>query len=353
MRSIIMTGLLMLSVALQAQTTIEKYQAGGQPQGPFYYLPKTAMKISVLVEKTTYTPGKLSKYADKYLRLKDVKQEQDVSHKILSISITPYAVADTSKCYVVKYSGKSIGTNMQLSPDGCLLAINTETTIPEEHKEFQASPKPKQIDPYIYLSEDILAAGSTTKMAQLTAQDIYEIRDSKNQLTRGQAEFMPKDGEQLKLMLSQLTTQDEAMTSLFAGTISNDTTEYILDICPTTEINKQILFRLSQQLGIVDQDDLSGTPYYIYIKSLNTIQKPATDPKKKKTKEEGIYVNVPEKVRLSITNGYKEIFAAELYAAQFGYTELISGDLFKRNTTKLTLFPTTGSIQKLEAEQPK
>lgn len=353
MRYFAIAGLMMLGTASFAQTQIEKYSAGGQPQGTFYYLPKTALRISVLVEKATYTPGKFCMYADKYLRLRDVKQSPDVSHRVLKVSITPYAVADTAKCYMVKYSGKSVGTNMQLSDDGCLLAVNTEVAPAAAPAAFIPQPKRKLPDPYTYLSEEILSAGSTAKMAQLTAQDIYDIRDSKNQLTRGQAEFMPKDGEQLKLMLAQLNLQDEAMTGMFAGTVSRDTTEYVIGICPDSELDKQILFRLSRQLGMVDKDDLAGTPYYIYIKNMHALQMPVSDGKKKKTKEDGLYVNVPEKIKVTVTNGKQELCSSELLAAQFGYTELISGDLFKRNTTKMTLFPATGSIQKLEAEQPK
>jgi len=353
MRNIAIAGLMTLATASPAQTQIERYRAGGQPQGTFYYLPKTALRVSVLVEKTTYTPGKLCMYADKYLRLKDVGQKPEVSHRVTAVSITPYAVADTTKCYTVKYSGKSVGTNMQLSDDGCLLAVNTETAQPQQPEAFLPAPKPTQPDPYSYLNEETLSAGSMGKFAQLAAQDIYDIRESKNQLVRGQAEFMPKDGEQLKLMLSQLTMQDEAMTSLFAGTVSRDTTEHIINICTNSELDREILFRLSRQLGMVDNDDLAGAPYYIYIKNLHTLQLPAYDGKKKKSKEEGLYVNVPEKISVTVTDGNKELYSREIQAAQFGYTELIDGDLFKRNTTKMILFPTTGSIHKLEAEQPK
>lgn len=337
-----------------AQTVIEKYTAGGNPEGTFYYLPKTALRISVMVEKTQYTPGSLCMYADKFLRIKDVRQSASMSNKVISIKITPFAMADTAKCYTVKYAGKSVGTNMQLSEEGCLLAVNTENTATAATPAiFKPSPKPQLPSPNSYLSEEILSAGSTAKMAQLIAQDIYEIRDSKNQLTRGQADFMPKDGEQLRLMLAQLTSQEKAMVSMFTGTVERDTTEHIINICPMNELNKQVLFRLSKQLGMVDSDDLSGTPYYIYIKNLRTIKLPEPDIKKKKVREEGIYVNVPEKIKVTINNGAQELLSTELYAAQFGYTELISGDLFKRNTTKLLLFPTTGSIRKLEAEQPK
>ena len=93
------------------------------------------------------------------------------------------------------------------------------------------------------MSEEILAAGSTAKMAELTAQDIYEIRESRNMLVRGQADNMPKDGEQLRLMLNQLDKQDQALTSLFTGTHSKDTTEYTFTIVPDQEIKRDVLFR--------------------------------------------------------------------------------------------------------------
>ena len=353
MRKIAIAGLMLASTMSFAQTQIEKYEAGGHPQGSFYYLPKTALHITILVEKTTYTPGDLCLYADKYLRLKNVEQTASTTYTVKNISITPYGVPDTTKCYTVKYSGKSVGTNMQLSEDGCLLTINTNAIATLPTKQLIPMPKPKQQDPRNYLSEEILSAGSTAKMAQLVAQEIYEIRESKNQLTRGQADYMPKDGEQLKLMLAELDQQDKALTSMFAGTTQTDNVEYTINYCPETDTKKDVLFRLSKQLGLVEKDDLAGAPYYIRVDNLHTLQMPQDNGKKKKSKEEGIYVNVPEKIKVTISSGSKDVLTEELYAAQFGYTELISGDLFKRNTTKLTLFPNTGGIQKLEAEQPK
>ena len=109
------------------------------------------------------------------------------------------------------------------------------------------------------MSQEILAAGSTPKMAELTAREIYDIRDSKNALNRGEADFMPKDGEQLRIMLDNLNTQDRTLSSLFVGTECKDTTEVVFTLCPDMEVNRQVLFRLSKQLGVVDADDLSGS----------------------------------------------------------------------------------------------
>ena len=192
-------------------------------------------------------------------------------------------------------------------------------------------------------------------MAELTAREIYDIRDSKNALNRGEADFMPKDGEQLRIMLDNLNTQDRLLSSLFCGTTVKDTAEVVFTLCPEKEVEHQVLFRLSKQLGVVDADDLAGTPYYINIRDLKTV--PAEEPvegKKKKEKEDGIYVNVPSKIAVSVSQGNEEIANAEFPAGQFGHVELLSGDLFnKRFTTHLRLNPVTGAVDKLEAEQPK
>lgn len=358
MRKLFFAGLVMLGSMATAQTQISKYQPGVTPEGAVYFLPKTAMRIVVQVEKTTYTPGDFCKYAERYLRLKNVENEPSVSYKLNSISMTSVGVADTSKCYAVKYNAKNASANIVLADDGTLLAINADAEPTEIPASFVPARKEPALNPRQYMNEDILAAGSTAKMAELTALEIYDIRDSKNQLTRGQADFMPKDGEQLKIMLAQLSAQDKALTQMFSGTVSKDTIEHVFVYCPEPGGGKDILFRLSQKLGIVDKDDLSGEPYYVSVDDLNTLPAavmPVAGKKKKvQGTEDGIYVNVPGKIRVTVSKGNKGVCAFDAYAGQFGYTELLSGDLFnKRFTTHLTLHQATGAVAKLEAEQPK
>ena len=356
MRKILTAALLAICCGAMAQTPISKYKPGVTPEGAVYYLPKTALRIVVQVEKTTYTPGDFCIYADRFLRLKDVETEKTVDYKVTTINMTSVGVADTSKCYSIKLNPKSSATNIRLADDGTLTAINAEPTAQEAPAAFVPAPKKAPVNPRQFMNEDILAAGSTAKMAQLTAQEIYDIRESKSLLTRGQADFMPKDGAQMKLMLEQLDTQDKALTSLFAGTTEKDTTEHVFIVCPDKEISKEVLFRLSRRLGIVDKDDLSGTPYYISVTDLHSI--PAADPVepagKRKQQDNGIFVNVPGKIKATISKGNHMMGSFVLYAGQFGHTELLSSELFnKRFSTRLILNPTTGSVARLDAEQPK
>ena len=349
--------MLLLCAGAQAQTEISDYRPGVTPEGAVYFLPKTVLRFVVQVEKTIYTPGDFCKYAGRYLRLDNVSDEPATRYRVTSIKMDTYGEADKTKAFAVKFNAKSAASNVALADDGTLLAVNAEPRRLQAPAAFRPAPKPKRPNPRSFLSEEVLAAGSVAKMAELTAQEIYDIRDSKNYLNRGEADYMPKDGEQLRIMLANLDRQDKALTSLFAGTETKDTVEYVLTLCPQRGMQRQVLFRLSQRLGLVDNDDLSGAPYYITVTDAQNLPEAAPqtgDGKKKKDKQEGIYVNVPGKITVTVSDGASVTDTFDASAAQYGYAELLSGELFnKRYTTHLTLNPATGGIDRLEAEQPK
>ena len=338
-----------------AQTAVSTYLPGVTPEGAIYLLPKTGIRIAVQVEKTTYAPGELCKYAERYLRIKDVSPTPSVNYRITDIRQEAYAVADTSKHYAIEFNAKTAATNVRLSDDGILLGINTDPQPQSKSLSSPHSPLSTKIDPRQYMNEEMLAAGSTAKMAELIAQDIYEIRESRNLLVRGQADNMPKDGEQLRLMLNQLDKQDQAMTSLFIGTTEKDTTEHVITVIPDKTSDQQVLFRFSQKLGLLESDDFAGVPYYYKVEDLKTVPPvEVIDPKKKNKQAPGVYVNVPGKLRSTISDAKGVISTAEFPAGQFGNVELLSGALFnKRYTTRLWLNPLSGAVEKIDVEQPK
>lgn len=342
--------------ASMAQTALTDYRPGITAEGAVYFLPKTAIQVNILIEKSVYTPGDFSNYAMRYLRLKDVSQEPSTTYRVVSVSQTPFAVADTTKAYVVKFNAKTVAANFSLSEDGRLLAINAQGKDQELPAPFKASPKEKPLNPRQFMNEEIIAAGSSAKMAELTAREIYDLRENRNLLIKGQADFMPNDGAQMKMMLDRLEQQDRALTQLFAGTTVKDTTEVVLTVIPDGAMDKQVLFRLSQRRGMVDADDLSGEPYYITVEDLKTVPPVSEIPnaKKKKQPESGVYINVAGRMRATIYQGRNVLSKKEFPAGQFGNVELLSGELFNKHyTTHLWLNTLTGAIDRFEAEQPK
>jgi hypothetical protein len=319
-----------------------------------YHLPKTAVSVTLLVEKTTYTPGDLAIYSQRFLK-KTASLTATEKYRIVKTEMALTAVPDTSHIYSARMENKLNIQKFELSDDNILLAINTEGRRLEPAAQFASAVKPAALDPYKYLDQDILSVGSKLKMAEMCADEIYEIRDSRNELTRGQADYMPKDGEQLSIMLSNLETQESAIRQLFEGTTVCDTVQVVMTYIPEKGRERDVLFRFSEHYGVVDADDLSGDPYYMTVEDLKSMPERIVEPGKKAPKDEtGIWIALPGKVRVSLENMEAKMSTLEFSAAQFGEVENLNAPLFsKKVETRLVLNPYNGGIESIESQPIK
>ena len=320
-------------------------------EGTSYYLPKTAMKFTLTVEKTQYEPGQFAGYAQRYMKQDDVQLEASTTYRIVDTRMHNIAMPDTAKHFTLSLDKRYTISTVERTDNGQLLAINAEPKHVTEPAPFVPARKPRALNPRDFMNEDMLTAGSTAKMAQLIAQEIYDIRDSRNQLQRGQAEFMPADGQQLRIMMDGLNTQERALRQVFEGTTVKDTTEVTLVFVPTENVDRQLFFRFSRHFGLVDNDDLSGVPYYItvYTDAKATDDGEAQKKEKKDKDDIGLVVNTPQKVRATLYCENKVVDSYEFNAGQFGGTESLSGALFgKKLTTQIVLNPITGGIETIK-----
>ncbi len=337
------------SFALHAQTEVAPFVPGSTLEGVSYFLPKTALRITVVADKTVTRPGELYKYADRFLRIKDVPTSESTQWQLKKVILEPYGIPDNSKAYSIKVKSKTTAPLVGLSKDGILLSINTDAQEEALPEAVAAVPAKKSVDPRAYMTQEMLTAGSTAKVAELCAQEIYDIRESRNALVRGEADNTPKDGAQLKLMLDQLDLQANALSSLFNGTAETSTEVFCLNFVPEKETDQSILFRFSSKLGMVDVDDLAGYPVYVSVKNTETVPATVTDAqtaKKKEKMEKGVYYNVPSRTRVSVYTLNGELSSLETPMGQFGVVEILSSTLFDKNaTTKATFFQSTGGVK--------
>lgn len=330
----------MLPLALSAQSI----------EGTSYTLPKNGMNFTVKVEKTQYTPGKFCQYAERYMKEK-VSQQPSTTYRIIGISMDATAVPDTAKRFTLITDKKHTIDKVTCSPSGQLLAINADAQpLRQQAQVFTPAKKPAPLNPNDYMTEDILSAGSTAKMAELSAKEIYDIRDSRNSLSRGEADNLPKDGAQLALMYANMNRQEAALSQLFYGTTVKDTAWTQVSFMPEKE-GRSVLFRFSKYYGLVDAGDLSGTPYYINVADERTAVEPETVEGKKEDKNDiGLRVALPSKIKATLTCEGKTIDTYEISAAQFGYVESLSGELFgKKQSSQIVLDPLTGSVRSIKS----
>jgi hypothetical protein len=248
-KGILLIGLL-TAWNVQAQD-VNHYTPGTMEEGVVYYLPKTLIEIQVTATKVTYTPGELCQYANRYLRLQGISAQPSEHWEINGIKVNTIGVPDAQKAYSIKVKDKMVTSQVELTENGIIKAINT--TAPEEEKVSKGKvlPKAKRVDPRNFMTEEMLMAGSTNKMAELIAKEIYNIRESKNSLTRGQADYMPQDGAALRIMLNNLEEQEKAPPS---GAVSQFIDSVLEPLMQMDEIHGLLLNPWGESLYLGKED---------------------------------------------------------------------------------------------------
>ncbi len=323
-----------------------------QADGLSYFLPKTAVRMSVLVEKTTFQPGELADYSDLYFK-KPASKKPDTAYRIVGISFSTEGQPDADRKFTVAIDRKHSVLSIDCDRNGVLTAINDKAPAAVTPKPFVPARKAAPLNPRDFMSQDILSAGNLPKMAQLVAQEVYDIRDSRSQLSRGEADNMPKDGEQLRIMFGNLDTMERALMQMFTGVTTRDTVEHTVTFVPEKETAEFTAFRFSHKFGLTTADDYSGAPYKVTVTDENIMPDLPADANAARKEKDDFQLGVclPGKIRLTLSNDGNTVATFDTFAAQFGRVEMLNGALFgKKITSHLLLDPVTGCVVKLRTE---
>ncbi len=338
------------SILCQAQETKILTAEKSNEYGIVYSLPHTALEIEVTARHQVLKKGPFYLYAKKSIGTNHVVTEDSEKWEITDVKVTPYGVPDSSTQYLMQLKPGAL-TFVSVDSDGMLLAINKEITPTDATKTERRTTTTKTKWPtsreYLdFVDEDFVASQSPAKQAQLLAESLMEVRDSKLSLTRGTSDALPKDGKQLELMLTSLDEQESALTQAFTG---STTTEYVtkkFTFIPE-EAGRNILFRMSDFAGFVDSDDLSGDPVYIETEIANEVIMPvdAKGTEKRLPKNAVIY-NLPGSAQVTLSTLGKTLFDKEIQFSQFGATFGLDPSLFtdKKEPSYATFDPVTGAL---------
>lgn len=353
MKNLIIAVSLLISLPVFAQTKVVKRNAlKSNNFGITYSLPKTSLIINAEVKKSTCKAGPYYKYAEKYLGVKEVVTEDKVFYELSKVSLFNKGVPDSEQTYIVEFKGGTVAPYAYLTEDGLLCSINAEYTPEESAMDIARKNKSKSVrvaDASVY-SEELLMAGSVARQAEVAARQIYRIRESRLNILTGDADNLPPDGEAMKLVIQQLEEQEKALVNLFTGIIVEEILDYDVTIIPHDDLDKEIIFRFSTLLGVVDADDLGGTPVYLNLKA--TDRAPVLDEKEAARKEKslrGIIYNIPGKANVEIQMNKKTLYKGEAQITQFGTQEGLAPVMFedKKSPVKVTFYPETGAIKQI------
>jgi hypothetical protein len=347
---ILIFGLLLYAVTVTAQTKVEKViPARASGDGITYSLPLTSFIVNVEVIKVTVKAGPYYRYAERYLGMKDVATEDVVYYELGKVTLASRGVPDPDNVYKIEFKQKTVAPFAYLTPEGLLCSIN-ELPVPEEPEQEVHVEKSKVNipSPTSVYTEELLMAGSVARQAEVAAKQIYHLRESRTDILTGDADNLPPDGEAMKIVISKLEEQEKALTRLFTGVETRETSWFDVSILPEDELEHEVLFRFSSRLGILDADDLGGEPVFMNLTALE--RAPELDPKEvgKKAKWlNGIVYNVPGRARVEIVRNNKTLIKKEAPFVQFGTRETLAPVLMedKKQPIKVIFYPETGAIK--------
>ena len=354
-KSAFFLGMAAACMTVSAQGTSAPYTPGITQDAISYWLPKTQLTITVTTRKSIFKPGEFSRYAERYLRMSGVRDKAEEVWEITGVEITTAGIPDKDKLYTLSFAQKGPRPYFELTEQGILAAVNTQAPRQEAAVAAAPAPAPKaarKVNPQDYMTEEILMAGSSAKMAELVAKEIYSIRESRNAITRGQAEYVPKDGESLKFMLESLTEQEAALLSLFSGTDETEEYTFSINVTPDAPTTKQLLFRFSTKLGVLPTDNLAGEPVWIDItdkKMLNSYTAATGAGKNAKSGIQFLYYRIPGRATVKVYNNRISLAEQDIQVAQFGNVEVVSSTVMGKNAdTKIVFDTTTGAVLTIE-----
>lgn len=343
-----------VSLSLSAQTNVQPYNRANQvADGIIYSLPKAELNFWVTAECVIEEPGMFYQYAKRYFGTNDVIVESKNEWKLQDLVISSTAIEDTSRTYQVMPTTKGVSNNLHFYHHTNLISgvnlsaetasnINRRAICPVKHNE----PSQNIEFNYNYLSEEVLVATSIPKMAEMAAMQIYSIRENRTALLAGNVDNMP-DGDALKLIIEEYNRAESELLALFVGKRISFTQSRSYSFTPDADINNYILFRLSSISGLVDADDIMGTPVYLSIEG-SYLTAPELDEKAKPKKYIGFYYNVPGSAVVTVSDKDSVKRTRVISLPQFGYTANLLSTSTDSDTAEIEYNPELGTIKRVQ-----
>ena len=118
-------------------------------------------------------------------------------------------------------------------------------------------------------------------------------------------------------------------------------------------IDREVLMRFSEKLGLVNADDLSGEP--IYLSLINKNPQPEvvlTDREMRQLQKkfsEGLVYNIPSKAQLTLTYRNEVFSNKEVDVVQYGTQDVLTSRMFdsRRQPIKVIFYPELGAIKRI------
>lgn len=219
-----------------------------------------------------------------------------------------YTETTYSRGPLYQYAHRYLNAGQVITEDATVFTLKNVYMVDERPEVLPAIPAGEPsvvIAPQAHLSEDAILAGSTMKMAECVAKQIYRLREARVNTLAGEVDHVPADGMAMQLVLNTLNDEEEKLTALFVGTTTTtEHTTYI--VCDSLADGKNIFLRFSKTAGPVDKDDLSGEP--VRVNLMVEREKVAVNEENRKKNTPPTYILVDKAKTYTVIYNHKTIY---------------------------------------------
>lgn len=365
--AILIAIMLVVPVYGQRKKKDEETETPTYVEGVMYSLPRTGLKVHIKTLKESFVPGPYAAYAEQLLGIKDAKTSASTKWSITDIKIETTSEPDPTQVYKALGEGAFL---ISLTPDGCLAGINAGPveTKQDKVKTDNTITKPELDDGFsfdYFTDTPFYIAGDSTnnfrpirisedqKMAQ-AAKRVLESRMNQYDLAALRIDGEYPDGKAYEVSLAELKRTEKNYTSLFVGRTTYSKDSYVVEFMPTKANGKgEVIFRISDENGVVPASDLSGRPVMIEIESDNELTQKYTGLAKSENPvagESGVYYRMPAMATVKIISDLKQVASARIPIAQFGVVAPVPEDMLYGGYA-IKFHPETGAIQSIVKKQ--
>lgn len=350
---IFLSLVVLFSCKSTSETRVSKIENSNliSESGIIYALPRTNLKFTIEASRTDIIPGPYNEYAEKYMGIEDVPEEEISIWQITDISIHTYNDIDPDQFYILEPSGKMNIDFNKLIQNGNVLPVNksvesnfanefyginnTENEIVFTDLSVTKYIGEEKVTYYKRVQRDSLFAKvpvtktksvykSFEDKAEEAANFIFMIREKRFELLTGMADFYP-EGKSLEVAINELNKLENDYLALFIGKRFTSNYSASFEFTPTeTELTQPyILFRFSEDRGVLQPNDLRGRPIIVELdkkdqtKNLSYLMSDQINREGTVYKDK-LYYRIPNLVQVKVFDGNTILATRKVNIEQYG-----------------------------------
>lgn len=356
---------------------VSSTQEPSKKSGFYYALPRTLVKVDVVVSKTEQIKGPYAEFAEKYLGLTQVIKNNSTSYDISGYKISTFTEPDPQQFYFVetKSSCPKKLNRFRLALDEAGMILGTKALLDTfaSEKQVYVFEEGSNVFPDIFKSytdlnmfekvdtiiekvnvDSMMVEKMTFKRSMVektpeqkaknAADFIIKVKENRFNLISGFQE-VNYDKETFKYMNEELEKMENEYRKLFTGIIFTKkiTYSFVYIPDPSRPVDSVALFRFSKLHGMLETGDVYGDEVYLSIKKSGNTDSLNSYVSKKglmKTKNHGFYYRLPDYAEVRLYNSGAKNINGKFLISQYGVLTSMPAE-----TRRFDVYPETGSIK--------